>query len=173
MVPEGTLHLGSWVLPVLACSPPHPAYPSHQHLICHRFRAMGNGTSRWQSALQRSLECPQRGEASSRPGCLSKETLALLPLRWQEAVPWHLLPQGGWALAQRSLLLSVPPCCGGGLALLPLLLWLAVWPSGPFLQNSPLSKQLCRVVMSGEPWKLLLSTQAVAPATDVGGPRYR
>lgn len=67
----------------------------------------------WQSALQRSLECPQGGEASSRPVCLSEEALALLQL--QEAIPAHLLPPGWWAVAQGSLLLSVPPCSGGGL----------------------------------------------------------
>lgn len=61
----------SWVLPVLAYSPPHLAYPGHQHLVCHRFRAVGNDASRWQSALQRNLERPQGGEASNGPICLS------------------------------------------------------------------------------------------------------
>lgn len=47
----------SLLLPTPSC------IPGHQHLACHRLGAMGNGTSRWQSALQRSLECPQTGEA--------------------------------------------------------------------------------------------------------------
>lgn len=48
---EGTLQSGSSVLPAPAYSPLHPAYPGHQHLVCHRLGAMGNGSSRWQSAL--------------------------------------------------------------------------------------------------------------------------
>lgn len=77
---------------------------------------MGNDASRWQSALQRNLECPQGGEASGRPVCLLEEVLALLQLQWrQEAIPVHLLPPGWWAVAQGALLLSVPPCSVGGL----------------------------------------------------------
>lgn len=121
VAPERALHSVSWLLPALAYSPPHPAYPGHQYLDGHRFRAVGNDASRWQSALQRSLECPQGGEASSRLVCLSEEALALLQL--QEAIPEHLLPPGWWAAAQGSLLLSVPPCSGGGL-------WLEADPEG-------------------------------------------
>lgn len=57
----------SGLLPTPSC------IPGHQHLACHRLGAMGNGTSRWQSALQRSLGCPQRGEApSGLAGCPRK-----------------------------------------------------------------------------------------------------
>lgn len=73
---------------------------------------MGNDASRWQSALQRSLECPQGGEASSRPVCLSEEALALLQL--QEAIPVHLLPPGWRAVAQGSLLFLFRPAVGEG-----------------------------------------------------------
>lgn len=181
VVPERALCSVSGLLPALAYSPPRPAYPGHQYLDCHRFRAVGNDASRWHSALQRSLECPQGGEASSRPVCPSEEALALLqPQRQQEAIPCtcFLRADGQWP---GVLLLSVPPCSGGGLWLEagpegPLLfLRLAVWPSGPSLNCCPLEQlfEECVQVVSGEPglaWKPLLSTQAVA--TDVDGPWY-